>query len=221
MVVLIAMSIGLMFLARKRLEWIEEHAKIPCGGCGKPIYPCAMICPFCRQAVPRPCDIGFLGQSRPLVAADPENHRFRLFEKRRCPSCATQLKPRMPRQQCPACGCSAPADAAFAQAYLEHLDQRLGLALTVSFLLSLIPIVGLIVGAVYYRMVLVMPFAQYLPFGRRFLLRWGIRLLFLILVLFQWVPLLGGFVVPLMALISFTAYRSTYRAVALAEDAPL
>jgi hypothetical protein len=127
----------------------------------------------------------------------------------------------MPRQQCPACGCSAPADAAFAQAYLEHLDQRLGLALTVSFLLSLIPIVGLIVGAVYYRMVLVMPFAQYLPFGRRFLLRWGIRLLFLILVLFQWVPLLGGFVVPLMALISFTAYRSTYRAVALAEDAPL
>jgi hypothetical protein len=27
----------------------------------------------------------------------------------------------------------------------------------------------------------------------------------------QWIPLLGGFVVPLMAFISFTAYRNVYR----------
>jgi len=218
MVLLIGASIGLMFLAQKRLQGIEEHARRPCAGCGKPIYPCATFCPSCRHRVEQPCDIGFLGQSKPLTAADPESHSLRLFEKRRCPACATHLKPRMPHQQCPACGRSAPADPAFTEAYLNYLDRRLPLTLAVSFLLSLIPIVGLIVGAIYYRMVLVMPFAQYLPFGRRFLLRWGIRLLFLVLVLFQWVPLLGGFVVPLMALISFTAYRSTYRAIALAEE---
>jgi hypothetical protein len=218
MVFLIGLSIALMFLARKRLEGIEEHARRPCAGCGKPIYPCAVICPSCRHRVAEPCDIGFLGQSRPLIPADPQYHPLRLFEKRRCPACATHLKPRVPHQKCPACGRSAPVDPAFTEAYLQHLDKRLPLTLTVSFLLSLIPIVGLLVGAVYYRMVLVMPFAQYLPMGRRFLLRWGIRLLFLILVLFQWVPLLGGFVVPLMAMISFAAYRSTYRAIALAEE---
>jgi Zn finger protein HypA/HybF involved in hydrogenase expression len=218
MVVLIGLSIGLTLLARKRLEGIEEHAKTPCTRCGTPIYPCAMTCPSCRQQVQQPCDIGFLGQSKPLIPADPESHPLRLFEKRRCPACATRLKPRVPHQQCPACGRRAPADAAFTQAYLEYLDKRLPLTLGVSFLLGLIPIIGLIVGVVYYRMVLVMPFAQYLPLGRRFLLRWGIRLLFLVLVLFQWVPLLGGFVVPLLALISFTAYRSTYRAIALAEE---
>jgi len=218
MVVLIGLSIGLTVLARKRLEKIEEQTKTPCTGCGTPICPCAMVCPSCRQQVQQPCDIGFLGQSKPLVPADAECHPLRLFEKRRCPACATRLKPRMMHQQCPACGRTAPTDAAFTQAYLEYLDKRLPLTLAVSFLLSLIPIVGLIVGAVYYRMVLVMPFAQYLPLSRRFLLRWGIRLLFLILILFQWIPLVGGVVVPLMALISFTAYRSTYRSVALAEE---
>jgi Zn finger protein HypA/HybF involved in hydrogenase expression len=218
MVVLIGLSIGLTFLARKRLEGIEEHTRTPCTRCGTPIYPCAVSCPSCRQQVQQPCGIGFLGQSKPLVPADAEVHPLHLFEKRRCPNCATRLKARMPHQRCPACGRSAPAEAAFTQAYLEYLDKRLPLTLAVSLLLSLIPIIGLIVGAVYYRMVLVMPFAQYLPLGRRFLLRWGIRVLFLILVFFQWVPLLGGFVVPLMALISFTAYRSTYRSIALAEE---
>ncbi len=221
MVLLIAMSIGLTVLAQKRLRTIEEHTRRPCTHCGTSIYPCALVCPSCRRPVPQPCQIGFLGQSRPLVPADAESHPLRLFEKRRCPSCATRLKPRQLQQQCSVCGRRAPADAAFTQAYLGYLDRRLPLTLAISFLLSLIPIVGLVVGAVYYRLVLVMPFDQYLPLGKRFMLRWGIRILFLILILFQSIPLAGGFVVPLMAFISFTAYRSTYRSMALADDQTL
>ena len=68
-------------------------------------------------------------------------------------------------------------------------------------------------------MALVLPFSQYLPFGKRFLLRWGIRLLFFFLAIFQIVPILGGLVVPLMALISFSAYRNSYRAIALPAQA--
>jgi hypothetical protein len=56
----------------------------------------------------------------------------------------------------------------------------------------------------------VLPFSQYLPLGRSFLLRWGIRLLFLALIFLQIVPLVGGFVAPLMAYISYSAYRRSY-----------
>ena len=80
----------------------------------------------------------------------------------------------------------------------------------VCFLMSLVPILGLIVASVYYRMEIVLPFSQYLPLGRRFMLRWGIRLLFLVLIFFQIIPLLGGLVAPLMAYVSYMAYRNSY-----------
>ena len=111
-----------------------------------------------------------------------------------------------------------PADAAFAEAYLAHVGRRLPVVLGVSFLFSLVPVIGLIAGAVYYRIALVLPFSEYLPFGRRFLLRWGVRLLFLLLAIFQIVPLLGGLVVPIMALVSFWAYRNSYCGIVLTPE---
>jgi hypothetical protein len=82
-------------------------------------------------------------------------------------------------------------------------------------LFSLVPILGLIFGTIYYRMEVVLPFSQYLPMGRRFLLRWAIRLLFLALILLQIIPLVGAVVVPVMALISYLAYRSAYTSLML------
>jgi hypothetical protein len=216
MLLLVGLSIGLLYLARRRLRVKEDLAKVPCVNCGTPVYPCAVACPSCRHPVAQPRAVGFLGQSKPYPDEDPAAHPYRLVEKGRCPVCATRLRRRTPHQQCSACGEPVPRDMAFAEAYLGHVGRRLPEALVVSLMLSLVPVIGLVVGAVYYRMVLVLPFGQYLPFGRRFLLRWGIRLLFLVLALLQWIPLLGGFVVPLMAFVSFGAYRSSYRSMALA-----
>ncbi len=84
--------------------------------------------------------------------------------------------------------------------------------LGVSLLFSLVPVVGLIPGVIYYRLALVAPFRRYIPRGRTLLLRWGIWLLFLVLVLLQWVPLLGGLVVPTMALVSYKVYRTAFTA---------
>jgi Zn finger protein HypA/HybF involved in hydrogenase expression len=215
MLLIVAVATGVLMLVRRRMRVAEEHARIPCGQCGTPVYACAMACPKCRKPVDQPCEVGFLGHSKPYPADDLADHPYRLVEKKRCPVCATHLKSRQPHQTCGACGQAVPADAAFAEAYLDHVAQRLPTVLGICFLFSLVPIVGLIAGAVYYRMALVLPFSQYLPFGRRFLLNWGIRLLFLFLAIFQIVPLLGGLVVPLMALVSFTMYRNSYRSIAL------
>jgi ferredoxin len=219
MLLIVGVATGVLMLVRRRMRLAEEHAKLPCGRCGTLVYACAMACPSCRKAVDEPREVGFLGQSKPWAARDLADHPYRLVEKKRCPVCASHLKTRQPHQTCAACGQAVPTDAAFAETYLNHVAQRLPIVLGVCFLFSLVPVVGLIAGAVYYRMTLVLPLSQYLPFGRRFLLNWGIRLLFLLLAIFQIVPLLGGLVVPLMALVSFSAYRNSYRSIALPGEA--
>ena len=211
MLLLIAVATGVLFLLRKRMAVEEEHRKTACVSCGMMIYPCAMACPSCRTAVAEPAAVGFLGQSKPWPTEDRDNQPYRLAEKRRCPVCASRLVLRKPFEACSVCGQAALAEPDFADAYIACVARRLPIVLMICFLMSLVPVFGLIVGAIYYRMELVLPFSQYLPMGRRFLLRWMIRVLFLVMILLQVVPLLGGLVVPLMALINFSAYRKSFR----------
>jgi hypothetical protein len=76
-------------------------------------------------------------------------------------------------------------------------------------------VLGVIPGVIYYRLTIVAPFRRYIPAGRGFVLRWGIRLAVVVLVAFQWVPVAGGLAVPLMTLISYAAYRTAFRKLAL------
>lgn len=210
---LVAAGVGALALVKRRVDVREENAKLACPSCSTLNYASAITCVSCRQPLPGPRAVGFLGQSRLDVAAELDTHPFRLMEKRRCPVCATKLPPRKPLEPCPACGDSTRVTPAFTGAYIAYITRRLPMVLAVCFALSLVPIVGLIFGLVYARATLVLPFSQYLPAGRQFLLRWGIRILFLVLMVVQVIPLLGGFVVPVMAFISFGAYRETYRRV--------
>ena len=70
---------------------------------------------------------------------------------------------------------------------------------------------GVIPAVILYRLQIVAPFRRYLTPGRKFLLKWGIRLASLVLVAFQWVPLLGGLLLPLLALVNYWAYRQAFR----------
>lgn len=222
MLLLVGIVLLALWIARRRFRAAEEHSRIACPQCLAMVYACAIACPSCRRPVDQPRDVGFLGQSKEYPAPSPEDHPYRLYEKRRCPLCAGHLKSRHPRQTCAACGTVCPVDVRFAEAYMDHVAGRLPVVVGVSFIFSLVPFVGLIAGAVYYRMALVLPFSQYLPLHRRFLLRLGIRLLFLVLAVLQLFPVLGGLIVPLMAMISYSAYRSSYRAIALpAQTAPV
>ena len=210
MVLSVAAIWTFLFLFRCHLKSREELSKIACPGCGHLMYPCATACPACRFPNALPCEIGFLGQSKPFPARDPLHHIYRLVEKRRCPLCAAHRAARRALAACPECGSNESTESAFTDGYLAYISQRVPTVLGVCFLMSLVPILGLISSTVYSRMQLVLPFSQYLPLGKNFVLRWSIRILFLMLVFLQLIPLLGGLVGPLMAYISYVVYRRSY-----------
>jgi Domain of unknown function (DUF4126) len=210
MLLMIGIATGVLFAIHKRLEIKEEYSRIPCPSCATLMYPSAISCPSCHHPGAAPSAIGFLGQSKPYPTTDPANHPYRLVEKRRCPACASRFPARRPFDPCKICSNASAADVSFATQYASYISARVPLVLLVSFLMSLVPILGLIVASVYFRIEIVLPFSQYLPLGKQFLLRWGIRLLFLVLVFFQIIPLLGGLVAPLMAYISYVTYRNSY-----------
>jgi hypothetical protein len=210
MLAMIGIATGALWMLRHHLEVLEEQGKVPCTKCGSLIYRSAIACPVCRQVVAAPAEISWLGLAEPYPTDNVPEHPYRLTEKRRCSVCATRRRPRRPFDPCQACGSTAMSEPEFTGIYTSYIGRRLPSALVVCVLFSLVPILGLIFGTIYYRMELVLPFSQYLPMGRRFLLRWAIRLLFVALILLQIIPVVGAVVVPVMALISYLAYRGAY-----------
>lgn len=214
----------------------EESAKVPCAGCSEALYPTALVCAACDAAVAEPRQVGFFGGAREEPETNLEQHRLRLIECGRCPRCATRLPSGEPRPVCPGCSralyaeppqlegplqgpsssqqsCTASPQGAAGvtpAAYVAHVGARVPHALAITAGFSLIPVVGFIPAVVYSRLTLVAPYRRYLPFGSRFCLRWVVRLCVLLLIPLQWVPLLGGAVVPLLAYASYRVHRAAF-----------
>lgn len=202
---------GTIYLARKRAERKEERSRVDCGSCGEKMYACAVECPHCHAPNPEIRDIGFLGQTVERPAGEAAHHRLRLVSKRRCSQCATRVKEKGLPQECPACGHLILGDKQDQEAYIGQVRQRLPKVLGISFLLSLVPVLGIIPGIIYYRVQLIAPFRGFIPASRGFLLRWLLRIVFLLLISLQLVPGLGGFMVPAMALLSYSLYAGYFR----------
>lgn len=209
-IAILAILLGLLFAARKWAEYKEEKSKIPCSACGEIIYACATECPKCHAGVAQPKDVGFLTQTVNRPAQPGKEHELRLISKRRCPKCATRVTEKRLPQTCPACQHSILSDPADQNAYTAKVRNRLPKVLGITFLLSLVPVLGIIPGIIYYRIQLIAPFRAYIPASRGFVLRWLVRLLFLLLISLQLVPGLGGFMVPIMALLSYALYSGYF-----------
>jgi hypothetical protein len=203
-------ALALLLLAGRHVEAREEATKVPCAHCGRPIYAVAVACPHCKARNEEPRAVGLLGgtKARP---ADPATHPYRLVAVKRCPVCASRLGRRAVRQTCEACGSAPMDDPDFAREYVAFIDRRVPPVCAACFALGLIPVLGVIPGVILYRLEIVAPFRRYIPTGRNFLLRWGIRLVSAVLVAFQWVPLLGGLLLPALALVNYRAYRNAFR----------
>lgn len=208
---ILGVLLAIFILARKWAEKKEDQSRIPCPSCNDIIYGCATACTHCHEPVPSPRDVGFFGQTVERPAQEGKDHEFRLISKRRCSSCATRITERRLPQDCPACGHSILGDPADQDAYVAKVRDRLPKVLGISFLMSLVPVLGIIPGVIYYRISLIAPLRTYIPAGRGFVLKWGIRILFLVLISLQLVPGLGGFMVPLMALISYLLYAGYFK----------
>ena len=218
MLVLIGIVAGLLAVLRRRAEAKEERSKVACANCGEMIYGAAVRCFACQTPTAQPRALSFFGKSLDEPAGNTVSHPYKLVEKKRCPVCATCFEKRALHQTCAACGHELFADRAFADAYLARSDMRLPVVLAVSALFSAVPVVGLIPGVIYYRMTLIAPLRRYIPRGRTILLKWGVRILFFFLIMFQWVPVAGALVVPVMAMINYSVYRSAFRAMLDHDD---
>lgn len=218
MLALIGIATGFVFLIRWWAHRKEEASRVPCPSCGESMYRCAMKCGKCKAANPNICDVGLLGQSDTDDPADVATQPYQLAEAKRCPTCATKLESRHPRQACEHCGDDPFDDPAFVRAYADRISARLPLVLLVTAGLGLIYIVGVIPAVIYYRMALVAPFRRYIPRGRNLAMKWSLRLVFFVLLATQIIPGAGAITVPVMALLSFLAYRQMF--LCLADDSP-
>jgi len=209
-VLLVGVFLGFLGLMRAFYAHREEKRKVPCPSCREMIYGSAPECPKCGTENPEPRQIGFFSQTTSKPVSEVRPHRLRLVTRRRCGHCATRLTERKLPQNCSGCGKEVLADATMRQRYLEMVSGRLPKVLGISFALSLIPAIGIIPGIIYYRLQLVAPFRAYLPMMRSFGLKWLLRLVFLLLISVQLVPGLGGIVVPIMALLSYSLYQRSF-----------
>jgi hypothetical protein len=218
MLALIGLAMGLVFLLRWWAHRKEEASRVPCGNCQGLMYRCAMACGHCGAANPQVCDVGIFGQSDKNDPADLATQPLQLAEAKRCPVCATKLEVRHRRQACPLCGHALFADPEFVRAYVRRISHRVPSILMLCGILGLVWIIGVIPAVILYRLALVAPLRRYVPKGRNRLMKWGLRLAFLVLLTSQIVPFLGLITVPVMGLMSFLVYRQMF--LCLADDEP-
>lgn len=207
--VLAATAAAIAYLHRRAIRK-EEQSKIPCESCGQAMYRSAIRCAHCAHPNPSPTRLNWLSQSTQIPATNLESHPYRLAERRRCPVCATRLSQSSAHPSCEACAHRVFADPAFVRKYDRAILARLPRVLLVSFLLSAVPVIGLIPGIIYFRLTLVAPYSRYVSAARSLALVWLIRIGLVVLISIQWIPAVGAVSVPLMALLSFVGYRNLF-----------
>lgn len=205
-----ALLLVVLALLGRRARKREEQSKTACTSCGQTMYRCALACPSCGNPNAQVHAIGWLGQSLETPADDPSRQPMALMRKGRCPVCATHLKHGRALQRCGACGHNLFQDPHEAERLLRAIDMKLPGALIVSGLLGLIPVIGLIPAIIVYRLQLIAPLRRYTSLTRSILTRWLLRLLFFVLVWVQVMPGVGALAVPVMALLSYGAYRRMF-----------
>jgi ribosomal protein L37AE/L43A len=147
-----------------------------------------------------------------LVKEDAdEDRRLSSIEKKKCPDCGTPFTESIPIQKCRKCGYELMKTHDDVDAYLNFMHKRyIRHVIPTCIVLSFIPILGFIVGLLYLKAVIINPFAQYIPFVKRFRTTWTLRLFVVSLAVFQILPGFGAISVPLVAYVKYWFFSSAY-----------
>lgn len=210
MIAVIAGFFGMLALIRKRHEGKLEEAKVLCRSCGQRIHSFATKCHHCDTEVESPNVLGFLGGLKPEKAGSIREQELRLLRLKRSPVSGERFEGKGVQLKCEEDGRVAFSDPELNRAYFDAVSAKLPRVLLVSAVFGFVPVLGLLVGVIYYRLRLVAPFRRYLTFGQSFLTKWLVRLILLVLVYAQ---LFGGGIiaVPLMAALNYWFYRSAFK----------
>ncbi|MEE9394280.1 MAG: hypothetical protein V3W41_17410 [Planctomycetota bacterium] len=211
---LAAVAAGFAVVALKLLErgfaGLDAKHRYRCE-CGVETHLCAIACGSCGVANPTPRGVGVFGQPRSKAARQDASHVQALREKKRCARCAEKLKKASFDVSCDRCRQAAFENVGAAEDYLLRVKRKLPATLLVSTLCSLIPVVGLIPGVIYYRLNLISGLRAYLPWSQAIWSRWLVRFACLLLVLLQALPLVGALSIPIMCLINYGVYAAAAR----------
>jgi hypothetical protein len=197
---------GLQRFCEKR----EAAKRVPCPSCETPMHAAAACCPSCKADAPEPRRVNWIGVASKKPAKD--NHALRLESFRRCPRCAERLPRRTAPQDCPACGETVFATGDAIGEYDRAMRRRLPVALAITTGLSLLPVIGLIPAVIYSRLSMVAPYRRYVPRVQALWIRLGLRLLLVLAVAIQFVPIVGGLVLPASAWLSHRSFRRAFLA---------
>ena len=111
-------------------------------------------------------------------------------------------------QLCGVCGTPAFAGQADFDDWLAGMDRKLPKAIGLSFVCGLVPLVGIIPGVIGFRLMVVSPLRRYMPRTVGCAARWGARMMNVILICLQPVPILGAVTLPLMCFVNYRLYRA-------------
>lgn len=200
-----------LYLMRRYLEHREQSSKLPCPGCATSNPPCGIHCSSCGRRRARIQQVGLLGTVKDAVVTDLAAHRFQLLTRKRCSSCGERLKERRLSQSCTACGTQPFTGHQDVEEYLANLRATLPKTLAILLVLGFIPVVGLIPGIIYYRLSLIASLRTYLPRSVGFAGKWLVRIVNLVLVCLQPIPLLGMLTLPAMCLTNYGVYQGLLR----------
>ncbi len=207
---MVVLALAALVGLERRFSRMGDSNRYPCPHCGSEVRALALGCQACHGDLPGARKIGWLGQVTDTIVSDRHAASLALVERQRCPRCAHRLDSGSVHQVCNGCGCEPFGDPAFVAAYSRRISLRLPWVLFVAFLLSSIPVIGLIPGVILYRWTVVAGFRRYLHGAQAFFLRWMLRLVFLLLILLQLIPGPGALAVPIMALLSYFVYRRCF-----------
>lgn len=200
-----------LFILKAFFIKMDERKKVSCPKCKTMVYPCGTKCYHCGNKVVHVRNVGFLGSIKSTVTENLQEHKQNMRVWKRCFSCGSRLKGNSLNQQCHRCKTIPFANHNDVSEYRAYLRRRMPRVVFITFLLSLVPVFGLIPGIIYYRSTLITPIKGYISKSRNFMIKWGMRVINLILICLQVIPIIGAVTLPIMCYLNYLAYDTALR----------
>lgn len=218
--VLFLLTLAVLAAVTRGVRWMDARTREACAVCAHELHPTAPHCPACRTAVEQPARVGVFGQARSGRASNLDAHALDLVSRKRCAFCAERVRGHGTGVACDACRTAVFAAPDDLERYLGHLDRQLPRTVAICAAFSAVPLLGIIPGIVYYRLSLVSGLVRYVPPTTGLTTRWMVRLLNLVLICLQPIPILGAFLLPAMCVSNYAVYRRALQGAGVAGVQP-